>query len=215
MVSNILAVYSRANALELKEGAEWYRQDAWAFCLNLGWQAAAALGQLERELEDRHWAKFVAAVTAVLSPQKEWRVNKALAYSAVMQVLAGGPVTGHYKQQCDKVVKLYQYFLTHRGDTFNNEVVLGIISKPAPRKTRNFYLNICGVYNVVTIDGHAANICSHGLKRVSILSAKQPAGAEYDKYAAAYVEAAQQLGIAPAVLQAITWVTYRRLGISG
>lgn len=213
MVSNILAVYNKANALELKEGVEWYRGDAWAFCLNLGWQVAAALGQLSDEMEDRHWARFVAATVSALSPQKEWRVNKALAYTAVMQVLAGETVTGHYGPQCEKVCKLYRYFLINRGVAFSTEAVLSILSKPTAQKTRNFYLNITGNYDVVTVDGHAASICEHGLERVSISTVKQPNGAAYLDYVAAYVEAAQLLGVEPATVQAVTWVTYRRLGI--
>lgn len=69
-VENILSVYNAATAYEMQEGQEWYRGDAWQFCLNLGWQIAAQLGQLGQEIEDRHWSKFVAAVVAVGSPKK-------------------------------------------------------------------------------------------------------------------------------------------------
>lgn len=135
-----------------------------------------------------------------MSPQKEWRVNKALADKAVHAVLAGEDVTGHYGPQCDKVVKLYRYFLIHRGVAFSDEAVLNIISKPNAKKTRNFYLNILGNYDVVTVDGHAASICENGITRVSITETKQPSGKEYDRYAAEYVEAAKVIGITPAQL---------------
>jgi len=212
-VENILAVFGLANQYERQEGAEWYTADAWAFCANLGWQVAAHLGQLTQEMGDRHWGKFAAAVVAVMSPQKEWRVNKALAAEAIAQVTAGQDVTGHYAGQCAKVVALYRYFLLNRGVAFRQDDVLNIISKPKAQKTRCFYLNIIGQHDVVTVDGHAASIVENGLRRVPITETKQPAGVAYASYAAAYVEAAKLAGVSPAVMQATTWVTYRRLDL--
>lgn len=58
MRDNILAVYGLSSNYEKNEGMEWYRGDAWAFCLNLGWGVAAGLGQLSQEMSDRHWAKL-------------------------------------------------------------------------------------------------------------------------------------------------------------
>lgn len=213
MISNIKAVYDAATSYEVNEGMEWYRGDAWVFCLNLGWEVASGLGQLSREIEDRHWAKFVAAVVAVTSPQKEWRVNKALAAKCVEDVVAGRDVTGHYPAQCAKVAKLYRYFLFNRGIAFDNKDVLNIISKGDAKKTRNFYLNICGDYSVVTVDGHASLLADNGLKRIAITKASQPSGAKYDAYADEYRTLAHELGIEPAQLQAITWVTYRRMAL--
>jgi len=212
-VANILNVYAQATDYEIKEGAEWYTGDAWAFCLNMGWQVAAHLGQLTQEIGDRHYARFAAAVVAVMSPQKEWRVNKALADAAIKQVVSGETVTGHYEAQCKKVEKLYRYFLLNRGVAFNNDDVLNIISKSDSQKTRCFYMNITGNHLPVTVDGHAASIVENGLKRVSITQTKQPKGRKYEEYAAAYIVASQFAGVSPAVMQAITWVTYRRMGL--
>lgn len=213
MKGNIMSVYLLATPYEKKEGMNWYRGDAWQFCLNLGWQVAAHLGQLTEEMVDRHWSKFVASVVAVLSPQTEWRTNKAKADYAVNCVIKGDPVVGHYGVQCAKVVKLFQYFLLNRGDAFSNEDVLKIISKPVAKKTRHFYLNIISDSSVVTVDGHAKSIADNGTDRVSITTVSQPNGARYDAYAKAYCEVAAELGIKPSQLQAITWLTYRRLDL--
>lgn len=211
-VENILAVYNAATAYELKEGADWYNE-AWGFCLNLGWQVAAHLDQLTREIEDRHWSRFAAAVVAVMSPQKEWRVNKALADAAIQQVIRGEKVTGHYDGQCRKVEKLFRYFLINRGTANRLDDVLNIISKSDAQKTRCFYMNITGNHLVVTVDGHAASVVENGLQRVSITDTKQPSGKKYEQYAAAYIIAAREAGVTPAEMQAVVWVTYRRMGL--
>lgn len=213
MKANIMSVYLLATPYEKKEGMNWYTSDARQFCLVLGWQVAAHFGQLTEEISDRHWSKFVAAVVAVMSPQTEWRTNKAKADYAVNCVLKGEPVVGHYPVQCAKVVKLFQYFLIHRGEAFSQEDVLKIISKAISKKTRNFYLNIIGVNNVVTIDRHAVAIADYGTQRVAITQIRHSQGRKYDKYAEAYKEVAAELKITPAQLQAITWLTYRRLDL--
>lgn len=212
MITNILSVYNAASAYELKEGQEWYTADAWAFCCDYGWKLAAHFGMLNVEISSRYFAKFVAAVVAILSPQKEWRVNKALAAAAVECLITQKPVTGHYGKQCEKVHKLWQYYAA-AGSDVDTDHILNLISKPDAKKTRNFYLNIIGNHNVVTVDGHAASIANNGLHRVAITEAKQPSGKAYDVVAAAYTDAAVQLGIAPAVLQAVVWITYRRLAL--
>lgn len=212
MKAKILEVYAAASNYEKAEGMSWYQHDAWTFCLNHGWKLAVHHNQVHLELESRVWAHFVAAAVSVLSPQKEWRVNKALASAAVDSLMTGKPVTGHYGKQCEKVVKLYKYFLLNGAD-FNEDEVLNIISKKDAKKTRHFYLNIVGDYSVVTVDGHAALLAEHGLTRISITQAKQPSGKAYDAVEAEYIAAAKEIGITPAQLQAIVWVTYRRLDL--
>jgi hypothetical protein len=79
-------------------------------------------------------------------------------------------------------------------------------------KVRAFYASIIakGETDAVCVDRHAMAIVA-GRK----LTDREQGGiinvGVYDAVALAYVDAAAALGLAPAVLQAITWVTWRRL----
>ncbi len=73
------------------------------------------------------------------------------------------------------------------------------------QKIKCFYANILNpfAFGVVTIDRHA-------LKVVGIDSTK-PTKKQYLAASEAYCEAAKLVGLLPHELQAVTWVTYRRL----
>ena len=74
------------------------------------------------------------------------------------------------------------------------------------RKVQNFYRNLTGDLNAVTIDTLMLRLFTwfeRGTKRV-------PTNRQYDKLACAFRSVAKNNGLKPAELQAILWVKYRQ-----
>ena len=139
--------------------------------------------------------KFGAALLAVTSPMQKWDRNVKVAFHAVEY---GDPYPG-MRQTMDKVSRLLS---GENPDT----VVSG-------QKVTSFYNNIVDPYGPhVTIDRHAYDIAVG--KRHTDKTRPSIGKGIYNALSKAYVEAANELGIAPLALQAITWVVWRReLGI--
>jgi hypothetical protein len=69
-------------------------------------------------------------------------------------------------------------------------------------KLRNFYRNLAGDYNAVTVDRWMARLADAD-------NGSQPNGARYAHIAQAIREAAEDVGETPAAMQAILWVAIR------
>jgi hypothetical protein len=132
-----------------------------------------------------------AGIVAALSPQCSWDENvvRALAF-------ADGDSIGGLADGLRKAERI--------GAGEHPTAVLG------GRKVRSFYANIIGNYNAVTVDRHAvAIVFGRPLSDREIKVLERPG--PYSTIAAAYRSVARKLGIAPAELQAITWLAWRRL----
>lgn len=190
-VHNILSVYHSASLTERHEGLSWY-STAGSICTELG-----ATHSLTR--------RTVACLIALLSPQKNWAQN----VDEAQRVLAAYSVGGE-----ELAAQTPGLFATKRQrglirGLLSTELSVGEILKG--QKIQSFWKNILGDEHCVTVDGHARNIADHGVRRVGISQAKGMSKGAYALYSAAYVEAAHQVGVTPAQLQAITWVAYRNL----
>ena len=184
LVSNILVTYARATAEELENGAEWY-----------------AYAHLFARSLDRRNVKRAAGVIAALSPQLSWNENVKLANRAYSSY---GP-SGQTRANVEKVEAILK---GHSPDD-----VLG------GNKVRSFYACILAPHtsDAVVVDRHAAAValgaewCEANGGRWSdgFVKVLELAGV-YDAIADAYRKASAELGTAPHVVQAVTWLTYRR-----
>lgn len=144
-------------------------------------------------LADKHGVSesTAAAVVAVLSPRLEWGLNMRYAETFL--------ATGNAPTFFSTLVKLRRLVA---GETLA-DVQNG-------RKVASFYANILDPRrsDLVTVDRHAVDIATGSDDDSSrrILNRK---GA-YDAVEAAYVEAAEIVGLRPCELQAVVWVAHKR-----
>ena len=190
---NILGVYIRASESDRDEGLHWYRN------ANLTCQAIAARCNVGL---DR-----AVGVVAALSPGREWGLNLLEAEELIKEWTKGRkgrdlPQVGTYGRR--NVIKAERIL---SGDA-PLEVLGG-------NKVRSFYANILDPLgsSEVTIDRHAKGLAirSNSLKGATAEEDANVSRAEYPFYARHYVKVADRLGLIPHQLQAICWVTWRRL----
>lgn len=137
-------------------------------------------------------ARKGAGVIAALSPQTPWERNCSLAQDAV-----DGDVHGHSGKTLLKVRAIL--------DGADPEDVL-----PRDKKTGHFFRNILDPTDPdpVTIDRHAHDIAVG--ERYGSQNRGLGCASRYATLAHAYREAARRMGILPCVLQAVTWMSWRR-----
>lgn len=188
-LSNILATYNRRTDEDTTNGLEWY-DVAQA-------QAQDIANEFELPLTT------VIGVMAALSPNNRWERNVINTRDMVAAFINGESVESctpsTYKAMRDKAWSILADVLT------TNDAILDRLNG---QKIRSFYSNIVGL-DEVTIDGHALNIARN--ERVELTSNKTNIGKRlYAELQAAYIQAAEQEGIEPRQMQAITWTTWRR-----
>lgn len=187
LTRNILAVYAHATPAERIAGAGWYPT---------------------AEHGCRVWAEAygvhpftVASVIAALSPQCEWTSNLRAALNMVSG--ANGPHVGQSRPLQANVTKARRILADNAlsPDAYMRE----------GHKVRAFARNLQGDANAVTIDTHALQIALGS----PVASARVDKRSAYDCFTRAYTRAALSAGIAPSAMQAITWLTWKRLYPSG
>ena len=202
---NIEKIFKQATKSEYYQGLDWY-QDANIF-------ATVLCSQLDNQIS----LKKIAGVIASLSPRNDWNRNKIDAENICKEFLSN-----KYYQ-----LNLFGYhlLLNTKVCTFNankSKAIKILLSNDSEIETLlkgnkliNFYRCIIGDVSAVTIDGHAFNIASN---RVSSL-AEVPAISEknYKAVQRVYIDAKNfinkryNLNLKTSDLQAVTWVTYKRL----
>lgn len=190
-VANILAIHQLATLTEQQDGVTWYPR-------------ARAIAQGLADRYGIHQAE-AAGVLAALSPRNKWERNVSDADALIAAYVAGGAEQARLTKVCtfgankEKAVRILEAGVLTDAD------VLAILSGP---KLREFYSCIQGIADVC-IDGHAYCIWAGertGLKDVPAIGVKLRKEIKAD-----YATAADQLGMTAAALQAITWVTWRRI----
>ena len=190
---NILSVYIRANAEDREEGLPWY----------------ANARESARVMADKHGVRVDQAigVIAALSPGSNWGRNLLDANELIQEWQRGRrekdlPQLGTYGRR--NVIKAARILA---GE--NPLDVLG------GNKVRAFYGNILDPKGSlkVTIDRHAKGLAirSNSARGATAEMDAMVTNAEYPYYAKHYVRLAERLGLIPNQLQAICWVTWRRL----
>ena len=180
----IIRQYKLASKLERKAGLDWYPQ--------------------AREFSERLFPADVligAAVVAVLSPRIPWEENQDAATTLVRAFNQGStiiPIVAGFPANALKAWKI-----------LNREYPVSpmdLMSKPPAFKVNNFYRNILGDTQAVTVDYLTACIAEPSLcgQEISIT------GKRYIGIERAYQVASETLKtVTPRDLQAITWLSAR------
>ena len=133
----------------------------------------------------------ISQIISILSPQTDWNANKLntelfLVHGKNIKIYA----TNMQKEKCEKVL--------------NNTYSIPLTAQ----KTYAFADNIANTQSVkVTIDRHASKVANNVLQGGSVSIAKT----QYLEFEKAYNFVANKLNITAYQLQAITWVTYKRV----
>lgn len=189
-VNAIVRFYEQASVSELQDGMNWYKE-ANVYARELAARFNITLPQS-------------AGILAAFSPQASWIDNKRYAVS----FLLNNYFTLRTQVQCDKARNI----LTLDSE---DKIYHALATGDAAYKTKSFYLNILNpdLVTSCTIDRHAIAICLQRPNNVYALDASYSklTKAQYLFFVDCYTLAAHKLGILPQQLQAITWVTYRRI----
>lgn len=147
------------------------------------------------------WADFygrsianVACIIAALSPQVEWTRNLIVAED----VLRGIPpsIGGTIQRFLRIAERIRDERASDTVDYFKNGC-----------KVRSFAVNLAGNFDVVTVDTHAAQIAAGS----PLSDLRVGTWRTYTPVVNAYETAADRHRLQPAELQAITWLTWKRL----
>lgn len=136
----------------------------------------------------------VACVVAALSPQCAWNRNIIIA----ADILAGNPPS--IGGAIHSFVRIAERIRDDRATQLDGYFKVAC-------KVRSFAANLAGNLDVVTVDTHGAQIAA-GSPRANL---RVDRWRRYEPVASAYVDAAHYAGIRPSELQAITWLTWKRL----
>jgi len=189
-VQNILDVYNQHTRDEYMAGVSWYT-DAEAKC-----QAIADKHELPLHI--------VVGVVAALSPTNKWERNLVDADNMCETFVSGGYVEDTapctYKKMRDKawtiLVEMPEYAID----------VEPILKGP---KITDFFWCILGQVDVCVIDGHAwciANADRRTMQEVPFIGVQKRRDLQN-----AYATAAEECGLTAHQMQAITWVTWKRI----
>lgn len=148
-----------------------------------------------RSLDNDVWR--ASGVIAALSAQKEWNLNMRMAQSA----FNSGIATGNTGVQNGKAQRILD-------GNFNSDEILSILNG---EKTKQFAsaIALSGNSDIAVIDRHAYDAAVN----VFHVDATRPSITKkvYARVAEAYFQAAIETGYSVAELQAIVWVTWKRL----
>lgn len=184
-LNRVLATYGDATADEELAGLTWYGYDSDLVLQDIQLAARTSGYHLNREQ--------CAGILAALSPSCGWRRNCELAVE-----LAEDGDCPHAYGLCIERARAIR-------EGADPETVLG------GRKVRSFYRNIVRPDRVgpVTIDRHALSIIFGRKLADSEQKVIERKGA-YHLAAGAYRAAGRKLGLPPHVVQAVTWLAWRR-----
>ena len=190
---NILSVYNLATVADTQAGQTWYAR-ALTFADNLG------------EVYNINYATIVAII-ASLSPRNKWERNLQDAEKMV-KVYANG---GTYEDLINLKVCTFTPGKVKAARILTDKVtdrdeLRAILKGP---KLIEFFNCILGNESDVCIDGHAYSIWLG--ERVTLADVPAIGVKLRRKIKADYQLAAQILGVEPHVVQAITWVTWKRI----
>jgi hypothetical protein len=190
-------MFNKANELEIANGMCWYKV------------ANREAKQIQVKSNQGLKINQICGIIAALSPRNKWLRNLIDAENLAICYDGSLPSLLNYKAATFSSNKLKAILIASMVNPTDTDV-LAVLGK---NKVRSFYLNILNPDSSidVTIDGHAISVALG--ERIVGISAQ---GKIYKQIVDMYIDQANQLDIAPNQLQAITWLTYRRLhGIKG
>lgn len=192
-VQSILAVYKLASVADKQQGQSWYAR-ALTFAVRL-----SDLYEIE--------TATIVGVIASLSPRNKWERNMQDAETMVKVSAAGGSFQDLMNLKvCTfttgkaKAAKILSENITDR------DALLATLKGP---KLCEFFNCILGDSGDVCVDGHAYSIWVGD--RITLANVPSIGKKLRQTIKADYQAAAQSLGVEPHVVQAITWVAWKRL----
>lgn len=186
MAYNILDTYFMATEDDVREGMSWYT-NAWSECEYISY------------LYPAYTPLQVAGVMAVVSPGMVWEENES-APARICELHANGVPPSFWTG-----------FSTYPNNLVKASRILdGDLGAVTGRKVVNFFGNIGGVTDCVTVDRWAIRVALSNpyLSGDMIVPSSQKS---YNMLADAYVAAAGLEAINPCDMQAVTWLTLRRM----
>lgn len=186
VINNILRFYEESTAIEQQNGLDWYK-DAHLFAEEMA------------KNTNTHIMNVIGVISA-LSPQTSWELNKVYAVRFLRDGLKAKANTTANKIKAKKCL-----------EATSVDEIRTILNGS---KTVAFFWNIL-FYNIdgtATIDRHAVAICLQRPDKTEAISeGVQLTQTQYNFFEECYCDAANKLDILSHELQAVTWVTYRRL----
>jgi hypothetical protein len=197
-VLNILAIYNQASENEVINGTKWYR-DA---------------NNMTKLMAEKYNLTHIqtAGIVASLSPGTNWNQNIIDANHLCSYLKAGLKLNNvtvtTYGQNKDKAYKIYLNPQITGAECF--KLILG--ASVRVNKTSSFFLNILhpDQSDIVTIDRHSFRV-NLGLTELPQIALTEK---RYRIMTEAYKKASKKIQINPIDLQAITWLTFRRLNVT-
>ncbi len=185
VVNNILRYHELATETEVTGGLTWYTE-AHDLCVDLSERTGYPVLN-------------IAGVVAALSPQTSWELNKVYVVRFLADKLDARANTTANKKKALACLSA--------GNTGDVKRILN------GNKTKAFFFNIAfpEVHGIATVDRHAVAICLQRPEKVKALPPVQLTDNQYNFFEDCYNSASEKLGVNSLELQAITWVTYRRL----
>ena len=174
--------FKLATEQEIEDGMQWYCE-AREFSRDM-----AKLANKSRQQ--------IAQLISLFSPKKEWGQNKKEVKSFILEEMYGiKPIKG--------------YFMTKKGMAEAREILHTDYRIPDHRtKTWSFADNIAdNESNAITIERHAIKVAyGQESSKEILITAKR-----YRQARTAYARVAEKYGLKGYELQAITWLTYKRI----
>lgn len=190
---NIISVYNLATETDRNEGAGWYGS-ALTFAYDLHKRYGVGV-------------HAVAGVIAALSPRNRWERNKQDAESMIKVSAAGGDFADLMSLKVCTFATGKKKAATILSECITNkDAILALLKGP---KLQEFFNCITGDADEVCVDGHAYSVWLGdrvALADVPSIGVKLRRTIKED-----YRDAAKTLGVRPSVVQAVTWVCWRRL----
>ena len=188
-IENIKSIFNLATPTEIRDGIVWY----------------ATAQQQCADISNLHDIplNIAVGVVAALSPNNKWERNVTNADQLIAAFLRGDAVESVKVSTYHTMRNKAWLILQEMPDNVETIKILN------GQKIVAFYRCIMGE-STCCVDGHARNIF-YG-ERIGLTNDKANIGVkEYRTIAAAYAEAGYALGFKAYELQAITWVTWRRI----
>jgi len=181
--NNLKAIWNQSNTSEILGGLSWYTT-AHNQCEAISYYYGLPL-------------HTVAAIVSALSPRNKWLRNLKDCEQVIMYRYAAS--VGTFNRNKDKAILIADNPQNNHTDNLN--LLIGL-------KTQSFCDNLVYPYQsqLVTVDSHAYNAYKGTAGIIKGIS-KQ----DYILASQAYQTLASKLDIRPSQLQAVIWLTYRRL----
>lgn len=185
LAANVDAVLDLATDDDYAAGAAWYA-DARAAAADLATTYGVSID-------------VAAGVLAALSPRVDWTHNLAWARATLAAGRAPAMGLGGSRRAADRIVGAAPYAPTAPADVLRGP------------KVSAFHANIVGDESRVTVDRHAYDIARGRRGAYDKRGGELARPTVHAAFREAYARVAAARGMTPAAVQAVAWVTWRRV----